>query len=157
MYLNMSSVKWRPFRISFDVLKAILPMPSRERSNHEVNGLINHTIPLRTDYITTTKYKETMCIFHRAYGTSVYVCKDLSHCVCTVVTRSANFQIILRLLKLLRYVNTLRPRQNGRHFADDPFKRIFLNENVYIYKFRLRFHWSLFPRVQSTIFQHWFR
>ena len=22
---------------------------------------------------------------------------------------------------------------------------------------RLRFHWSLFPRVQSTIFQHWFR
>ena len=27
-------------------------------------------------------------------------------------------------------VNTLRPRQNGRHFADDTFKRIFLNENV---------------------------
>ena len=29
-------------------------------------------------------------------------------------------------------VNTLRPRQNGRHFADDTFKRIFLNENVKI-------------------------
>ena len=28
--------------------------------------------------------------------------------------------------------NTLRPRQNGRHFADDTFKRIFLNENVEI-------------------------
>ena len=27
-------------------------------------------------------------------------------------------------------LNTLRPRQNGRHFADDTFKRIFLNENV---------------------------
>ena len=26
-----------------------------------------------------------------------------------------------------------------------------------IYEFRLRFHWSLFPRVQLTIFQHWFR
>ena len=26
-----------------------------------------------------------------------------------------------------------------------------------IYKFRLRFHWSLFPRVQLTIFHHWFR
>ena len=25
--------------------------------------------------------------------------------------------------------NTLRPRQNGCHFADDTFKRIFLNEN----------------------------
>ena len=29
-------------------------------------------------------------------------------------------------------LNTLRPRQNGRHFADDTFKRIFLNENVCI-------------------------
>ena len=29
-------------------------------------------------------------------------------------------------------VNTLRPRQNGRHFADDTFTRIFLNENVRI-------------------------
>ena len=29
-------------------------------------------------------------------------------------------------------VNTLRLRQNGRHFADDMFKCIFLNENVWI-------------------------
>ena len=29
-------------------------------------------------------------------------------------------------------VNTLRPRQNGRHFADDIFKWIFLNENVWM-------------------------
>ena len=28
--------------------------------------------------------------------------------------------------------NTLRPRQNGRHFADDIYKCIFLNENVWI-------------------------
>ena len=28
--------------------------------------------------------------------------------------------------------NTLRPRQNGRHFADDIFKRNFLNENIWI-------------------------
>ena len=29
-------------------------------------------------------------------------------------------------------VNSLRPRQNGPHFADDIFKCIFLNENVSI-------------------------
>ena len=29
-------------------------------------------------------------------------------------------------------MSTLRPRQNGRHFADDMFKCIFLNENVWI-------------------------
>ena len=36
--------------------------------------------------------------------------------------------------------STLRPRQNGRHFADDTFKRIFLNENVIIFiKISLKF------------------
>ena len=30
------------------------------------------------------------------------------------------------------YINTLSPRQNGRHFADDIFKCIFLNENTSI-------------------------
>ena len=31
-----------------------------------------------------------------------------------------------------RWVNTLRPRQIGRHFAEDIFKCIFVNENVWI-------------------------
>ena len=36
--------------------------------------------------------------------------------------------------------NTLRPRQNGCRFADDTFKRIFLNENVRIWiKISLKF------------------
>ena len=48
-----------------------------------------------------------------------------------------------------RGLNTLRPRQNGRHFPDDIFKCIYLNE--------LRFEWSLFLMVQLTISQHWFR
>ena len=26
-----------------------------------------------------------------------------------------------------------------------------------MFEFRLKFHWNLFPRVQLTIFQHWFR
>ena len=33
---------------------------------------------------------------------------------------------------LCHCINTLRPRQNGRHFADDNLKRIFLNENIWI-------------------------
>ena len=37
-------------------------------------------------------------------------------------------------------INTLRPRQDGRHFADDIFKCIFLNENAWIsIKISLRF------------------
>ena len=30
-------------------------------------------------------------------------------------------------------INTLRPKQNGRHFADNIFKGIFMNENIYIW------------------------
>ena len=38
------------------------------------------------------------------------------------------------------WVNTLRPRENGRHFTDDIFKHIFFNENVWIsIKFSLKF------------------
>ena len=54
----------------------------------------------------------------------------------------------------LFYINIFRPTQNGRHFPDDIFECIFLNE---ICKFQLIFHWSLFLRAQLTIFQHWFR
>ena len=38
------------------------------------------------------------------------------------------------------WLNTLRPRQNGCHFADDTFHPIFVNENVRIaFKFSLEF------------------
>ena len=37
-------------------------------------------------------------------------------------------------------LNTLRPRQNGHHFTDDTFNRIFVNENVRIsIEFSLKF------------------
>ena len=35
-------------------------------------------------------------------------------------------------LEHIRHFNTLRPRQNGRHFPDDIFNCIFLNENIRI-------------------------
>ena len=36
------------------------------------------------------------------------------------------------MISMLFTVNTLRPRQNGRRFADDVFKCVFLSENVWI-------------------------
>ena len=35
------------------------------------------------------------------------------------------------------------------------FSNVF--SSMKVFEFRLKFHWSLFPRVQLTIFQHWFR
>ena len=52
---------------------------------------------------------------------------------------------------ILYHLNTFKPRQNGRHFADDTFKCIFLNENS---DYNLT---VVCLRVQLTIFHHWFR
>ena len=47
---------------------------------------------------------------------------------------------MFQLLYGVNWVNTLRPRQNGRHFPDNTFKRIFLNGNVRIWiKISLKF------------------
>ena len=45
----------------------------------------------------------------------------------------------------LQLFNTLRPRQDGRHFTDDIFKCIFLNENARI---SLKISLKLVPKVR---------
>ena len=42
------------------------------------------------------------------------------------------------------FINTLRPKQNGRRFANNVFKCIFLNENVWI---SLKISLQFFPKV----------
>ena len=44
-----------------------------------------------------------------------------------------------------RVINTLRPRQDGRHFPDDIFKRIFFNENARI---SLKISLKFVPKVR---------
>ena len=67
--------------------------------------------------------------------------------------RKNKIKIDFQRSNMRQSLNTLRLRQNGRHFPDDIFKCIFFNENVWIFiKISLR----LFLRVQLTIFHHWF-
>ena len=40
--------------------------------------------------------------------------------------------VVLSTINTQLGFNTLRPRQNGRHFPDDIFNGIFVNENVRI-------------------------
>ena len=49
------------------------------------------------------------------------------------------------------YINTLRPRQNSSHFADDIFKVIFSYRSV---SFRFKFHWKLIPNILFTCSLH---
>ena len=47
-----------------------------------------------------------------------------------IVSLGANLDV--KICFNYELVNTLRPRQNGRHFPDDIYKWIFLNENLWI-------------------------
>ena len=54
-----------------------------------------------------------------------------------LITRCPDFQkgvhiFVMYLVQWQSVLKTLRPRQNGRHFPDDGFKCIFLNENVWV-------------------------
>ena len=51
------------------------------------------------------------------------------------------------------WYNPLRPRQNGRHFADDIFKRIFINQNIWFsIKISLKFvPWGLINNIPALI------
>ena len=75
--------------------------------------------------------------FHRVYGPFLAFTRRWYH----VFNRRrcdeygcVNRRIVKNLLyqQKWHWLYTLRPRQNGRHFADDTFKRIFLNGNVRI-------------------------
>ena len=52
------------------------------------------------------------------------------------------------------YVNSLRPRQMDA-ISPTTFSNAF--SWMKMFEFRLKFHGSLFTRVQLTIFQHWFK
>ena len=45
-------------------------------------------------------------------------------------------------------------RQDGRHFVDDIFKCIFVNDNHVV---GFNFHWNMSPRVQLPIIHHCFK
>ena len=57
---------------------------------------------------------------------------------------SDTHQIGIWFKESTRYFNSLRPRQNGHHFQTT-FSNVI--SWMKMYEFPLRFHWSLFPRV----------
>ena len=52
--------------------------------------------------------------------------------MCLIFTCWCMYSETLNVFGLM-WLNPLRPRQNGRHFADDIFQRIFLNEKIWIF------------------------
>ena len=95
-----------------------------------------------------TKKKRTFLNFHLVLCLGIYY---MAWCLQTQWWTNLGCVYIYRTG--IWSVNTLRPRQNGRHFQTT-FSNVF--SWMKMYEFRLRFQWSLFPRFKLTIFLHWF-
>ena len=81
------------------------------------------------------KYSDYQSSRKRHVCTNIFV-----HCGCFLIPSVVDIQLLPCLTDRVYPFNTLRPRQNGGHFADDIFKRISFNENVWIsIKFSLKF------------------
>ena len=130
-----------------------------------------HTELLQKVYNDETISDSNRCIQYRLKSEPALV-----HCDKEGLMQRIVNLMWLRTSPCLPNINTLRPRQNGRHFADDTFKWIFLTHLgrdkmiaisqtissnkfswIKMFEFRLKFHWTLFLRVQFTISQHWLR
>ena len=70
---------------------------------------------------------------YASFSSKAVVWWKLKTCIPLFPTKIAatcrNFTSLCEVVTYVSEINTLRPRQNGRLFADDTFKRIFLNEN----------------------------
>ena len=140
MRLKMSSAKWRPFCLSLNVLPAIALI------NPCFHGLIlAASDPLAFSkgiFITCTKH--AMCPQPQCYK---------PYQPLTVICSKVQYGLLLFLLEVIMLT----------HWGQDKMAAIFQTSFsnrffwMKMYQFWLIFHWSLFPRVQLTIFQHWLR
>ena len=78
--------------------------------------------PLLHDWVIVYRQKHTVMNWEKLYSH-----KDLSQNLCI-----HTFYIMSCICDLTQQINTLRPRQDRRHFPDAIFKSIFLNENAWI-------------------------
>ena len=78
---------------------------------------------------TCYRYPQEMCVCNPGHYWSGEECVLPAQCGCYEVAKD---ETLYHAVSAMLNINTLRPRQNGRHFADDLFKCIFMNENILI-------------------------
>ena len=98
-------------------------------------GFHDHDKLLHIEMVHLKFYKRPLFVIK----TKDFISGDLVRFRCmynVIYTESWRIGLILLKGKLSRFgikhINTLRPRRNEQHFADDIFERIFFNENVWI-------------------------
>ena len=115
------------------------PQPNRYSISHEICTQFYSVLFCYTYSGVFVKCVDAFCfiILGCFNGT-----EQLYDCLLQLVfSITAQYHLIFKLFTLAFWMNTLRLWQNDCKFADDIFKCIFWRK---IYKFWLKFHWSLF-------------
>ena len=134
MHLKMLSAKWWPFCLSLNVLNQcqlfVYWCPA--------TNIDEICIKIHLRYL---KFRKWLWILYTRYP---HLTHKWAH-LC--LTRKAR-------LICMSFINSSLPGHNGCHFGRLHFQMHFSMKN---FEFLLKFHWSLFLRVQLTITHHWFR
>ena len=145
-----NGTRWREILPGLIKRRHVL-LPSRYLNPLIPRGVIKRDI--RHNYLTIFLLRETQQYSqHKWYACRFFYSFLVLHYDlfwCMLYSSPINSWVVAHIC----IMNSLRPRQNGRHFPENIF--IFLERKMY--EFRLQFHWSLFLRVQFTIFQHRFK
>ena len=116
MRLKMSSVKWRPFYLGLNVLNYLITQPLFFSKCPRITGHSSHVNARNGVFsVIHNLIRIFMCHFHIAINKFFISGRDIRSLCCICIYR----------------INTLRQKQNGRHFPDDIFKRIFSNKDVW--------------------------
>ena len=137
------------------LLKRLFTRRSKKASTLRVTGLFEGSSPVAGEFpAQRTSNAENVSIWWRHHATYIdkpTLVDDNKPLPGQMLTK---IYVYISLQAWIKYVNSLRPRQNRRHL-----QTAFSNAISWMkmFEFRLKFHWSLFLKVQLTIFQHWFR
>ena len=127
-YIVWSNYEWIDGKIkSLGMDKSFHPTLLWPCNNLSMLGLMSNDVSKRGHWSVTVSVKR---VRHNRHWISVM--SVIASWLSTKESAATIFTNTWSHLQLFPNVNTLRPGQNGRHFPDDIFKSIFLNEHVWI-------------------------
>ena len=128
------------------------------------NKLLMNTINPGCDVATVCHQVRCMCWGHQCLFSKgryfFFNCSNLVQCLrdllCKLIgiMHTKMFAMYLQIGVLMCCLLTHWGRDNVAAIFQTTFSNTFFWMKMH--EFRLKFHWNLFPRVQSTKFQHWF-
>ena len=144
MIQNIQICKW-PYRNLYKIISNFWVWRNWLNTNITSRNLKSPATQLFVQLLALNYYKENIKTLHyRLLMRGIYWCILLT-----------KYQWIRKAFPCHHIDLTLWGRDKMDAISQTTYSNAF--SWMKMYEFRLKFHWSLFPWIQLTIFQHWFR